>query len=42
MHDLNISKIMEKMSLNDIRDFILWTKAIMDEFGFLNKVVIIQ
>ena len=40
MYTLNITKAIKKMSVNEIRDFIL--KTIINELDFLKKTVITQ
>ena len=40
MYTLNIVKVIKKMSVNDIRDFIF--HSIISELDFLEKAVIIQ
>ena len=40
MYTLNIMKAIKKMSVNEIRDFIL--KTIINELNFLKKTVITQ
>ena len=40
MYILNIARAIKKVSVNEIRDFIL--KTIIKELDFLKKVIIIQ